>query len=286
MIRAGGYDSAMTHARKRWIAAVLSVVLVAPICHLLVGLMPAADGGPGLSAILSPSQPLALAAGIFGVVLAAVGGCVGARFCGPRVGLFVMGLPLIWMALLMGRVRDVIISQADTVAAGGAMWVLAIETGVYALLALAAALAIMRCSPDWTRRDVSDPRNLSSVVGGAAAFVVTGVVVWIIARSDLPGQVIAACWIGSIFGAMAGRVVMPDASTVGLLAGALLVGVVGHAVGAVMQGGEAVTAADAGTLWGLSRPLPLVYVAAALVGVPGGSAWGKSLIGHAHRDHH
>jgi hypothetical protein len=83
VIRAGGYDSAMTHARKRWIAAVLSLVVVAPICHLLVGLMPAADGGPGVSAILSPNQPLALAAGIFGVLLAAVGGCVGARFCGP-----------------------------------------------------------------------------------------------------------------------------------------------------------------------------------------------------------
>jgi hypothetical protein len=172
----------------------------------------------------------------------------------PRVGLFIMGLPLIWMALLMGRVRDVIISQADSVAAGGAMWVLAIETGVYALLALAAAFAIMRCSPDWTRRDVRDPRNLPSVVGGAAAFVVTGVVVWIIARSDLPGQVIAACWIGSIFGAMAGRVVMPDASTIGLLAGALLAGIAGHAVGAVMQGDQAVTAADAGTLWGSQPP--------------------------------
>ncbi len=243
--------------------------------------MTTGDGGPGLSVLLSPDLIVSAAA----VLAAMLVGVVSARFCGPRVGLFVAGLPLVWTALGMGRMDDVLrCAQATGSGTTAAMWALSIETLLLGVVIGAGVWVIILASPEWTRRDLSNPLTKSSAIGFGAAFVVTAAVTWLVARSDLEGQTAAACWIGAIIGAMAGRVVAQQASTVALVAAVVAVGVVGHALGAILAGDHAIAESNANTLWSLSRPLPMMYIAAALVGAPGGSAWGLSLVGRVEHE--
>jgi hypothetical protein len=243
------------------------------------------DGGEGLSILLSPGLTTALGVTLALLVVAALVGVVAGRICGPRVGLFCAGLPLAWAALGMGTIQDVLQAGYAVDRAGTTiLWTLTIETAVLGVAVGVIAWLVWLASPEETRRDVDAPFNGPSGLGLLIALFVTGICVWIIARSHLEGQVLAACWIGGILGSLAGRVAMPNASTLAFVAGIVLLGVIGQAAGAVTDGPQALAEVNAGRLWELSRPLPLVYAAAALVAAPAGSAWGRSLMTQVHHE--
>jgi hypothetical protein len=274
----------MSHARKRWIVIALAC-LAALVCRPLMQRVGSMDGGAGLSVLLSPGLGMALAITLAVLLIAAAVGVVASRFCGPRVGLLAAGLPLVWAALGMGTISD-LLKAAEAVERSGSsvLWTLSIETALLGVAVCVIAYLVYLASPDEWRRDVSQPFGIPSAVGLLASLVVTGLLVWVIARSDLPGQVMAACWIGGMLGGMVGRVAAPHASTLAFVAGIVLLGVVGQIVGAVTEGPQALIESNAGRLWELSRPLPLTYAAAALVAAPAGSAWGRSLMSQVHHE--
>lgn len=275
----------MSHPRKRWIMFALAC-LAALLARPLIGRIAAMDGGAGLSILLSPHLASALAAALAVLLIAAAVGVIAARICGPRVGLFAAGLPLVWTALGMGSVHEILQGASALERSGSTvLWTLAVETALLGLAAGGICWLVWLASPQETRRDVSPPFDGQSGLGLIVCLVATGFFVWLIARSDLPGQTIAACWIGGILGSLAGRLAAQQASTLALATGIVAVGIVGHIAGAVTDGPQALAEANAGRLWELSRPLPLVYVAAALVAAPAGSAWGKSLMSQVQREH-
>ncbi len=274
----------MSHARKRWIMIGLAC-LVALVCRWLMVRVASMDGGEGISILLSPSLGLALATTLAVLALAAAAGVLASRICGPRVGLLCGGLPLVWTGLGMGTVQDVLQAGEAVGRAGSTvLWTLTIETAMLGVAVGLIAWLVRLASPADVRRDVSQPFNAPSGIGLLAALFVTGVCVWTIARSDLAGQVMAACWLGGIVGSLAGRLAAPQASTLAFVAGIVLLGVVGHAAGAVTDGPQALAEAHAGRLWELSRPLPMIYASAALVAAPAGSAWGLSLVSQVHHE--
>ncbi|MFG0253462.1 MAG: hypothetical protein ACF8NJ_11385 [Phycisphaerales bacterium JB038] len=274
----------MSHARKRWIVIILAC-LAALVCRPLMQQVQSLDGGAGISVLLSPGIGMALAITLAVLLIAAAVGVVAARFCGPHVGLLAAGLPLVWVSLGMGTIAD-LLKAGEALDRSGAsvLWTLTIETALLGVAVCLIAYLVYLASPDQWRRDVSAPGNAASGIGVLIALVVAGVGVWIIARSELPGQVLAACWIGGILGGLAARVAAPTASTLAFVLGIVLLGVIGQIAGAVTDGPQALAEANAGRLWELSRPLPLTYAAAALVAAPMGSAWGRSLTSQVHHE--
>ena len=270
----------MSHARKRWIAVIASFLLAGLPARYLVQKISTLDGGPGISVFASPNLGSALLMIALVLILALLAGVISARFCGPRVGLFSMGLPLVWSSLGMGRMDDIVraVHAADG-SQSALMWTLAVESIILGAVVFAGTLLIRKASPGWTRRDVSSPFNSLFWAGMGACFLVSALITWLIARSDLPGQVMAACWIGGIVGSAAGRLAFPRVSTLAFVAGIILLGFLAHIGGAFFDEADALVRTNANALFPLNRPLPLVYIAAALVAAPAGSAWGISLAG-------
>ncbi|MFI4917529.1 MAG: hypothetical protein ACIAS6_13610 [Phycisphaerales bacterium JB060] len=281
----------MVDATVRWILYIISLVVVGPIAGMLMGLTDAPNGSTG-TALVSSSPFTGVVALILGSLLAAAIGGVAAWRCGLRPGLTCAGIVVTWMAGMSASTVSAIS------AAGSGPWGQLVAEGVVVALCLVVigivlTLAAQHHTPapgehitPQSRQAMETEKNLSLSPRLAAAVAIAtaggAAVAWVLAVTDLKGQVIATAAIAAVVIAVLTKLVDLKAPAIGALGAAALLAIVapGYAL-ATVDPGTALAAAYAQALPGIVRITPLDWAAGALLGTPIGLAWAASIVKRA-----
>lgn len=305
----------MLHTLLRWIMPTLALFALGPLALLLMSSVRAVDGSREVSILLCAAPAKGLAALGVVMLIACAAGIGGALISGQRRGLLSAGIVLAWAAYATGHI-DTMLANSITTKSGtsSVLLMLALEGLIVGVLSALVAWIILRVpmlafaeraarAGEFARAhpahasgtlSIREPHALFSArapVAIAAAILGAGVVVWVLAFDSSKGQTLAAAIFAGLAAAAAGRTLAATLSpmlfvaAIGLLAAASPVAaMVLHSGGnaGVSGGGTGSaalsTAALAGTLFRLARPLPLDWLAGALVGIPLGLAWANSLV--------
>lgn len=281
----------MIEATTRWALYITSLIVLGPIAGLLMGLTDGPDGSAG-TALVSTSPFLGVIALVLGSAIAAAIGALAASRCGLRPGLTCAGIVLCWMAGMSAGVKSAIS------AAGQGPWGAFIMEGIVVALCLMAigvaiAFAARRHTPspaDHVTPQSAEaletehairfsPRSIIAVAiaaaGGAAA-------AWVLAVTDLKGQVIAAAALAAIAIAVIIKLIDLKTPALGALAAVALLAIAGPAYAmATVPESSALADAYAQALPGIVRLTPLDWAAGALLGTPIGLAWAASIVKRA-----
>ena len=275
----------------RWGLYIAALVVIGPIAGLLMDVTDAPNGAAG-TALVASSPVLGVIGLVLGAVLATGLGALAAWRCGLRPGLTCAGIVFCWMAGMSSGLTGTIAT-----AGYGPWWSLLFEGVLVALILLglgvAIALAAQRhvpapgehVTPQSAEAMQSEhalsfnPRMLAAVaiaaVGGAAA-------AWILAVTDIRGQVIAAAAIAAIAIGLLIKLVDLKTPALGALAAAGLLAIVSPAYAlATVDPDTALAAAYAQALPGLVLVTPLDWAAGVLLGTPIGLAWAASIVKRA-----
>jgi len=256
----------------RWSVLGAAFFLLGPLAGWAIGALETPTGAQAAGPLGADSLVAGLGALVLIGACAALVAVIGARRCSLRTGVFGAGLVVAWAGFSGAQVDDVL-RFADP---PGALWRLAIEGLLLGALGLAIAWLASRAGR--APPDERDTPVRSSGLGVIVALVVGAIGAGAVARSELPGQPVAAAIAAGTFGTVVGRVVdrgLPSwtyVGTIGVLAFA------GPAAGAVVHGDRATEALYADSLLAISRLTPLHWLAGALIGVPLGSAWASSMV--------
>lgn len=266
----------MTRPVLRWIVVLVAFWVLGPLAASLTGAVRAPDGGPDTSMLVSESRLFAIGAVAASFALALLAGAVGSRGFGTRTGFFAAGLVLVWPAWKSGTVMGIL---RDT-QSGGTLWTLAIEGFVIGTATAGIAFLIARCSPDSspTKPSGSNPEPAALPLGPLVGLAAGAVGALACARTELPGQAIAAAFAAGLVGAMAAMLLDPRARPAPILAAVALLAFVGPASGAVLDGDLAIRHLYEGALTPLARLTPLHWAAGLLLGVPVGASWASGMI--------
>lgn len=269
----------------RWTLLGVAMFVLGPLAASLTQGVRAPDGST--ESTLLTAEHVGVAAVRLGACfgLAALAGAVAGRAFGVRTGLFGAGLVLAWSAGTAGTIDDIIrrtqsASTFRTLASEGVIIGL-LTAGVGVVCVLASRKhepAIAPAPVTKGARHAGDGRSAARAAGALAACLAAGgLAAAIVARTMLPGQVIAAAACAGIAGAMAGLMVHHHARPHWLLASLCVLGVVGPA-SAGLAHGEVAHAVYTNHLTPLARLTPLHWAAGLLIGVPIGLSWGSSMI--------
>jgi hypothetical protein len=217
----------------------------------------------------------AVGAAVAGFCLAtAVASAVG-YLVNAVVGLFVLGAGLYVPAMRFGTIEDLAF-------AGGSLPLLAAETLLWTALVAAGTLAVFRVAgelPDMAADPGREQGALARLgLRGLVAGLLTLPVVWLLARSALPGQTLAAAVIAGIAVGMAGRALAPGAQPRLLYVAPGVLGAAGYLVASAMVEGSLADAWVADAIPALARPRPVDYAAGSLMGVSMGLGWARSFV--------
>ncbi|MHC4109045.1 MAG: hypothetical protein ACYSTY_13280 [Planctomycetota bacterium] len=265
------------HGPWRYFAIFVGIVLAAIICALAIGFVTSPRGTVGPTVLQAASVAKASIAVLLTFTVATAIACVLGRLTNAAVGLFALGCGLAVLAMRSATVQEIAFS-------GGSLGLIALETGIWAALVLAAAVVVflvagplLEPAPVHERlrpRDWLTGRAMLSLLCG---FVVLPVV-WFGAQSQMKGQALAAVFLGAVVVGLAGRLVAPRAQPVLVFAAPCLFGVVGHLIGMAVRGGGLDEAIVKGSMFPLSLPMPIDYAAGSLLGVSVGVGWAKSFL--------
>lgn len=277
----------MIRSALRWLFFSVALFLAGPLCWRLVCLIPASDGGLAAGATLSVAPFRAMLATIAAFAIAGLCGCAGARFfTSERTGLFSAGLALAWTPWSVARLDELARSTGSL-----AMFPLALEGAFLGLLGIALAWLIhasrlrpIRLLPE---PGAFSPRSARGLLGPAVALAVGAACAWAVARSNEPGQGLAAGVAAALFGTLVGRIIDADTDDRAFFISAALLAVAspllaaqgagaGGGVGSV--GAGLVEQVYSGAIFPTARVMPIDWIAGALLGVPLGSAWAASMI--------
>jgi hypothetical protein len=278
----------------RWSIPLVSLLAVGPLAASMVANLRSPDGGAHASLLVSGSPVMGVLTGIAVFAMATIMGVLGSRLISYRLGLFSAGLVLAWAAWATGRVDSMLLAARS----GSLLYRLAFEGLLVGGLTIASAYAILRASRRASttskrlpREDVLVDEDASTPIALVACLVVAAVAAYFIAQETLKGQTVAATVAAGILGALAGRMLSAQGrggtSATGLGGAPALVfflplallASAGPALATFVQtsGGGVLGAASAGRLFPLSCPLPLDWAAGAMIGVPVGLSWARSL---------
>jgi hypothetical protein len=241
---------------------------------------PRGDRGP---TVFLAQQPIAAALALV-VCLALttlLAGIVG-RTVNAIVGVFVLGAGVFALDSRLTSLRELAFASPDR----STLFGLAIETAVLAVVALMMVWIVFRMSGGMgdvePREDGSRPHWLVSdaALKCAAAGIIVLPAVWVLAQTPLKGQVIAAAFLGSMVAGLVGRLVSPHVQPMLLYSSAVVFGAIGHVIAGVTTRLPLDDAYIAGALSALARPMPLDYLAGALLGVSFGLGWARSFLHH------
>jgi len=273
-----GMTMNMNKGILRWVHLIVAFWACGPIAAWLTLGLRAPDGGSDFTLILSDSPVSAFLRVGTAILLAALVGMVGSALFGARTGLFSAGLVIVWPAWMMGSIEGIVRRTHSS----SAFITLAIEGLILAVVLIAGAWLIARAqrtSPPAPRSKFTSNSIVPMAAGALGACAAIGAVAaWGFARSELPGQAIAAAIVAGIFGTLVGTVIDPRPGMLRFVAALSLLAIAGPASAAILQGGEVVRAMYAGELVPLARLLPLHWVAGLLLGVPIGASWAESFI--------
>lgn len=265
----------MKQTAFRWVIVAGAALVVGPIAGRLVASIHAPDGGTDATAFLSSSPALGLVMVLVALALASAYGHIAAKLLNFKWGMLCAGLIIAWGAWQSGRV-DALIRRVQ---APSALWTLAIEAAVYAVLGTAMSWFLTRASDRkaafWgtdagARQDSLTALGVGIVVGGIAA--------WGVARSEMVGQTFAAATAAGAIGTLVGRIAGHRAIVPVSVAANLLLGIAGPIIAAITQGSTIVETLYRGDLFPLARPVPLDWLAGTFVGVAVGVSWAGSMV--------
>jgi hypothetical protein len=284
----------MIDATIRWSLYIASLVVVGPLAGLLMDLTDGPDGSAG-TVLVSASPVLGALSLLLGSLLAAGIGALAGWRSGFRPGLTCAGIVVCWMAGMSAGITPAI------AAADGGPWMAFILEGVLVgacLLGMGVAVAlaarhhtpapgehVTAQSSEAMRTELDlafTPKTVATVVLGAA---VGGGAAWVLAVTDLKGQVIAASAIAAVAVGVLIKLVDIRTPALAALAALALLGVAGPAYAmATISGDDALLAAYAQALPGIVRLTPLDWAAGALLGTPLGLAWAASIVKRAEHE--
>jgi hypothetical protein len=268
----------MIQALKRNAMILTGIVLCGAI---LVRARPAfitGRGSAGPAALQAESWLWALLALVICLALAAVVAVVVGRLTNAAVGLFVLGAGAFALASRLATVRELAFD-------GGSLMLVALETALMALLALAASLAMFRFAgplPDVHPRhgEGREPLLGRSMLMAGGAGVVAIPVIWLLAKSPMMGQALGAVFVGGMVAGLAARMLRPNVQPILVFASPILFGALAHMVVALLTEGALADAYVRRDLPGLSMPMPIHYLAGTLMGVAVGLGWARSFLHH------
>ena len=274
-----GTNGSMT-GWKRHLVVWGGVVIAAAACVLVIPYMFSSRGVIGPTLLQAQSPIAACLTLLAGLAAATIVGAVVGRLTNAVVGLFVIGFGLGMLALRFGSIQD--LAFAD-----GSLPLLALETVLWACAVLGSTLVVFWIAGplgDFAADEEKDPSSSRWSLGGAAAGIVMLPVVWLMARSELRGQTLAATVLGGLVAGMLARLLSPQTQPPLIFATACLAGAVGHVIGAVViriSNADGMAAAYvASTLPAVSLPLPIDYAVGSLIGVAMGLGWAASFVHH------
>jgi hypothetical protein len=263
---------------RRYVVVFGGILVAAWICYQASRFAVSPRGAIGPTMFQAESPVVATLAMVICFALAAAVAAVVGRLVNTAVGLFVLGAGLWGLRLRLGTVED--LAFAD-----GSMGLVAIETVFWALLILGAVIAMFEVSgplPDIVppEPDAPQPRNPWRDLGvkAAAAGILVLPAVWLIARSDLRGQTLAAVVLGAMAVGLVGRMICPHAQPRLLFAAPLLFGALGQLIAALLIKVPLTDAYITQAIPAVGRAMPIDYAAGSLMGVAMGLGWAKSFL--------
>ncbi len=266
---------------KRFLVILGGLAVAGAVCLPAIPYTYSPKGVVGPTILQAQSPMGAGIALIVGLTVASIVGAVVGRLTNAIVGLFIVGVGLGVVALRFGSIQDV--AFADD----GSLHLLALETVLWAVAVLGSTLLVFKLAgplPDFVADDDEDEEPTWSrwTLGGAVGGVVMLPVVWLIARSELRGQAIAATVIGGLFAGLLARLLSPNTQPRLIFASACLMGAVGHIIGALIVGRSGAGSLDeayvASALPAVSYALPIDYAVGSFIGVAMGLGWAASFL--------
>lgn len=266
----------MSRAISRWILLLTAFWVLGPAAAYLVTLRHAPNGGSDVSILITDSLTASIGTALVSLLLAIGAGLVGSRLFGTRTGLFAAGLVLVWPAWAAGSMNG-IVRHAPS---GSTFRLLAVEGLMLGLAAAAVAIMIAKVYRHPADGSNSGGKQPKSAGSGARlmpalpiALGVAVVAALAVARTELPGQTIAAAFAAGLLGAMAAAIVEPRLNPGVLLACLVALACIGPASAAVVEGDGSVRRFYAGTIMPMARITPMHWVAGLMLGVPVGASW-------------
>jgi len=272
----------MINTSLRWVLPLAALLGVGPLAGAIVRTLRAVDGGHDVTLLLNNAPAMGLLVGAAALALCVAIGVPAARRFGPKYGMLVAALALLWPAWMTGRVEYVFRLAPDA----GTIARMVIEgvLGGAAIIAIGAFYAAI--SKDQTRpladgygaqlrRSVTTNAGLAGSIAGALAALA---VAWVVARNDLRGQAIFAAFVAGIASGVVSRLVATALDEHAPLAcgyvGMAIAAVLAPLVLLVMPGpGGILDAALAGTLPGPGKLQALDWLTGAMLGVGTGLSW-------------
>lgn len=252
-----------------------ALLVVGPIAGSIAATLHTESGLDQASPFTCSSLVPGVLVGVVVIAMAIGYGIVAGRIAHARLGVVGAGLVLTWPAWQFGRVADLVRDAGDL----SPVRSFAIEGFVFGLACLvgvAIALRLSRPVLPTTESESGSPKDMVLATGAGVVGAALGA--WLIAQSSLQGQVYAAAVAAGIACGAAGRSVANRAPMLPILAGGLLLAVIGPLTAQFGVSGDPLARLYAGDWPGLALLTPFDWFAGILVGAPLGEMWANSMI--------
>ncbi len=281
----------MTRTILKWALPLAALLVAGPLWSLAVGSLRAPDGGHDVTFVHSQSIPMSLLIGVGAFAVAGLLGFLAARLFGPRVGVFVWGLGLLWPAWVTGRMGVILRTNPET----GVLVALAIEALILGGGAIVGVAFLARChdaathASDDTKRVIPFAHNFVAQIrdtfktSAGLASLATGAIAaiglaWVIGQTDMRGQALLAAFGAGIGAAVAGRLVgtsmSKDAPIAATFLAVALAGVLAPLIAVGYPGtGNLAASVMQHDLPGFLALQPADWAIGLLLGVPTGLSW-------------
>lgn len=275
----------MLKSALHWGCFAAALFVVGPLAWMLVAPLRGIDGVAATTPILSDNPVVGLVRGVLAVGLAVGMGLASAKFVGRTHGYFNAGMVLAWAAAGTATIDGLIRNHAV-----GELNLLAVEGLLFGGLVLACVWGVHRLTPEKPADPTSPPaRELRSAPLDMA--LITGLTLaagllasWLVAQNTLKGQMIATGAATTLVAAALAPLVVPRFSMLALIAGVVLITTIAIPATMLYHGSAVVAKATyGGALLSLGRPLPLDWLAGALLGLPTGLSLGAWMTEHRHK---
>lgn len=278
-------SSELIKLTRDWSVVAGALLVAGPIAGAIADRLHSPTGLESASPLTSSGAVMGVLVGVAVVAIALGYGLLIGRLVHLRLGLICAGLVLTWPAWRFGTVAELLRDAGDGSPVSG----LLIEGVLFAAMLSVGCAALVR----WSRpveQDAlqeqplkksipSEPsRPVDWAIGVGATMLAGLVAAWLLAQSPLQGQVYAAAVGAGVAGGAVGRSVAGRAPLLALLIGGFCLAVAGPIASQVGVSGDAMARLYAGQWPGIGLISPFDWLAGALVGVPLGEMWARSMV--------
>lgn len=265
---------------KHWVVLILGLTASGLICAGVIGFAISPRGAISPSIFQAESPLTATIVTTLAIALAFVISAGVGRMTNSLVGLFVLGWGIAVLDMRTETVYELALTGEPNLV------LISLETAFWGAIALGLTVLMFKFSgplPDVHPAEFEQPphplssrESIKSALSGIAVLIL----VVVIARSPMKGQVLAAVFIGSTMAGLFARLISPHVQPILIFAAPCLFGAIGHLIGMMQLKGTMANAFVDHAIPTLNLPMPLDYVAGSLMGVAMGLGWAKSFLHH------